>query len=137
MGGRAEAPLPKAQPSQGLLPAPKFLTGRVQRLRTPESIPVLGALTQLWTCWLQTEDSLLPPPWLSGGRVSGWLPLLLLVHPKSHMRSLFTKQELGLGSSPLTLLLTRGNISDIYKQVWPGCQPNRAEAQRLERMPVS
>lgn len=77
------------------------------------------ALTQLWTSWPRTEDSLLPPPWLSGGRVSGWLPLLLLVHPKRYMGSLFTKLELGLGASFLTLLLIMGNSGNIYKQVWP------------------
>ena len=71
---------------------------------------MLAALTQLWTCWLQTEDSLLPPLWLSGGRVSGWQPLLLLVHPKRHTGSLLTNYELGLRASSLTLLLTRGII---------------------------
>lgn len=110
----------------GTAPFPKSLTARVQRPRSSGSMPEPGALTQLWTCWPRTEDSLLPPPWLSGGQVSGWLPLLLLVHPKRHMGSLFTKHKLGLGALPLTLLLIRGTLEIFMKRLgWASTNQSR------------
>lgn len=111
--GRAEVPHSKAQPCWGLLPDPTSWMGRGYGLRSLESVLDLGALTQLWTCWLPTGDSLPPPPWLSVEQVSGWLLLLLLAHPKRHTESLFTKQELGLEASPQTLRLMSSNTWNI------------------------
>ena len=72
MGGRAEAPLPKAQPSQGLLPAPQTLDWEGAKVEEPgEHTGVGGTYTAM--DMLAADRGLTSATSLAFWRASFWL----------------------------------------------------------------